>query len=89
MNRFFSKLLPLAALLVLPMMAQAQDTSSSMRGKILDDTGAAVAGAAVVIQDMRTGGERRLQSNDAGTFLATNLAVGGPYRVDGQQRTDS
>ncbi|MDH3351221.1 MAG: carboxypeptidase regulatory-like domain-containing protein [Gammaproteobacteria bacterium] len=81
MNRFLSKLLPLAALLIVPMMAQAQDTSSAMRGRVLDDAGAPVAGAAVVIQDMRTGSQRRLQSNAAGTFLATNLAVGGPYRV--------
>ena len=81
MNRFFGKLLPLAALLIVPMMAQAQDTSSAMRGRILDDSGAPVAGAAVIIQDMRTGSQRRLQSNDTGTFLATNLSVGGPYSV--------
>jgi len=81
MNRFFSKLLPLAALLVVPMMAQAQDTASAMRGKIFDDSGAPLAGASVVIEDLRTGNKRSLQSNNTGTFLATNLAVGGPYRV--------
>jgi hypothetical protein len=81
MNRFFSKLLPLAALLVVPMMAQAQDTASAMRGKIYDESGAPVAAASVVIEDLRTGNKRSLQSNNTGTFLATNLAVGGPYRV--------
>jgi hypothetical protein len=81
MNRFITKLIPLAAILLLPIMAQAQDTSSAMRGRILDDAGAPVAGAEIIIQDMRTGSQRRLQSNDTGTFLATNLSVGGPYSV--------
>ncbi len=81
MNRVISKLLPLAALLVLPMMAQAQDTSSAMRGRILDEAGAPVAGASVVVEDLRTGVQRNYQSNNTGTFLAARLPVGGPYRV--------
>lgn len=81
MNRIISKLLPLAALLVLPLMAQAQDTSSAIRGRILDQMGAPVAGASVVIEDLRTGIDRNYQSNNTGTFLATGLPVGGPYRV--------
>ncbi|MDH3613340.1 MAG: carboxypeptidase regulatory-like domain-containing protein [Gammaproteobacteria bacterium] len=81
MNRVINKLLPLAALLVLPMMAQAQDTASAMRGRILDQMGAPVAGASVVVVDQRTGVARTYTSNDTGTFLAARLPVGGPYRV--------
>ena len=81
MNRVISKLLPLAALLVLPMMAQAQDTASAMRGRILDQEGTPVAGASVVVVDQRTGVARSYQSNDSGTFLAARLPVGGPYTV--------
>jgi len=90
MNRVISRLLPLAALLMLPIMAQAQETSSAMRGRILDQVGAPVAGASVVVEDLRTGLTRNYQSNNTGTFLAARLPVGGPYRVtvNGTQYTD-
>ncbi|MCH8059664.1 MAG: carboxypeptidase regulatory-like domain-containing protein [Proteobacteria bacterium] len=82
-----SKLILLAALLVLPLVAQAQDTSSSIRGRVLDSAGAPVSGASIVVEDMRTNNKRSYQTNRTGTFLATKLPVGGPYRVtiDGSQ----
>jgi outer membrane receptor for ferrienterochelin and colicin len=61
--------------------ALAQDTTSSIRGRISDAQGNPWANAAVVIEDTRTGSVRTLQSNATGTFYATNLPVGGPYRV--------
>jgi outer membrane receptor for ferrienterochelin and colicin len=84
-----SKLLPLAAVLLLPAFAQAQETGSAMRGRILDQDGNPVAGATVVITDERTNQSRTLQSNSTGTFLASNLAVGGPYlvTVNGAEQT--
>ncbi len=59
----------------------AQDTSSAIRGKLLDASGNPIANATVVVQDARTGATRTLQSNSSGTFYAPNLAVGGPYTV--------
>ena len=90
MNRFFSKLLPLAALLLLPIMAQAQDTASAMRGRVLDESGNPLGGASVVVVDLRTGNDRTYQTNASGTFLAGRLPVGGPYRVtvNGTQSVD-
>jgi outer membrane receptor for ferrienterochelin and colicin len=81
MNRVISRLLPLAAVLLLPLLAQAQDTASAMRGRVLDETGNPLGGASVVVVDLRTGNDRSFQTNASGTFLATNLPVGGPYRV--------
>jgi hypothetical protein len=84
-----SRLLPLAAILLLPAFAQAQETGAGMRGRILDQDGNPVAGATVVITDERTNQSRTLQSNSTGTFLASNLPVGGPYvvTVDGSEQT--
>ncbi len=68
-------------LCALPVAGFAQDTTSAIRGKIYDEAGATVAGAMVVVEDTRTGVLRTYTSNDSGAFLATNLGVGGPYRV--------
>jgi len=89
MNKFIIKLLPLAAILLLPAFAQAQETGAGMRGRILDQEGNPVVGATVVITDERTNQSATLQSNSRGTFLASNLSVGGPYlvTVDGAEQT--
>ncbi len=59
----------------------AQDTSSAIRGRLVDGSGNPLVNATVVVQDSRTGATRTLQSNNTGTFYATNLPVGGPYIV--------
>lgn len=59
----------------------AQGTSSGIRGRVTDESGSPLANASVQVIDTRTGASRTLQTNDAGAFYATNLAVGGPYRV--------
>ncbi|MEC8860518.1 MAG: TonB-dependent receptor [Pseudomonadota bacterium] len=59
----------------------AQDMTSAIRGRISGTDGAPQANATIVIEDTRTGATRTLQTNDSGTFYATNLSVGGPYRV--------
>jgi hypothetical protein len=81
MNRSISKLLPLVAVLVLPLFAQAQETASSIRGRVVDASGAPASGATVVIEDQRSGSQRNLTANSSGTFFATNLEVGGPYKI--------
>ena len=81
MKKVFSKLLPLAAIMLLPAFAQAQETDAAMRGRVLDQDGNPVAGAAVVVTDTRNGASRSLQTNSTGTFLANALRPGGPYIV--------
>ncbi len=62
-------------------IGMASETTSAIRGKILDASGNPVAGAVVQVTDARTGVSRTYNSNDAGNFLATKLPVGGPYRI--------
>ncbi len=72
----------LAALVMLaPVASNAQDTTSAIRGKVLNPAGSPVAGATVVVEDTRSGVERTYQTNDGGTFLATRLLPGGPYSI--------
>ena len=68
-------------MLAVPVAGNAQETTSSIRGKVLDASGSVVAGASVVVQDMRSGVDRTYTTNDSGIFLATRLLPGGPYSV--------
>jgi hypothetical protein len=68
-------------LLAVPVAGFTQETTAGIRGKVFDEYGNAIAGATVVIEDMRTGAQRSLTSNESGTFFAAKLAVGGPYKV--------
>ena len=52
---------------------KGQSISASITGAVKDPTGRAVPGAAVTIQNERTGAERRLVSDEAGNFTAPNL----------------
>lgn len=72
-----------AVLLALGFSAElsAQDTTSAIRGKLLDQSGNPLANASVVVLDARTGNSRTLESNNVGTFYASGLAVGGPYAI--------
>ena len=69
------------ALLAVPVAGFAQDTSSAIRGRITDESGNPAANMNVVVEDLRTGIERRYTSNASGAFFASRLPVGGPYMV--------
>ena len=82
-NRWLKPLL-LAALGLFAFAAlpvHAQDTTSAIRGRIIDADGQAIPGAQVVISDQRTGTSSTLQTGAGGGFNAGGLRVGGPYRV--------
>jgi len=68
-------------MLAAPVASNAQDTTSSIRGKIFDQSGTPLSGATVVVEDRRSGVERTYSTNDSGVFLATRLLPGGPYNV--------
>ena len=70
-----------ALLLAIPLTSVAQETTSSIRGKVLDSSGSAVSSASVIVEDMRTGVRRPYSTNANGVFLATRLPPGGPYKV--------
>jgi hypothetical protein len=68
-------------LLAVPVAGNAQETTSSIRGKVLDASGNTMAGASVVVEDTRSGVDRSYSTNSSGLFLATRLLPGGPYRI--------
>ncbi|WP_243315240.1 TonB-dependent receptor [Geothrix paludis] len=70
----------LVALLVAAAPIMAQGVSTQLGGRVLDNQGAGVAGATVVIRNTETGLTRTLQTSAEGRYLATLLPVG-PYTV--------
>jgi hypothetical protein len=73
MTRWILRALALAALAV--GLAAGQDTAS-LTGTVRDSTGAAVAGADIVIKSTATGTVRRVKSNSAGEYVAASLSPG-------------
>jgi len=71
----------LTALLSPYSVVHAQGTDASIRGTITDSGGVAVAGAIVEIRNTATGFLSVARSSDRGRFVATQLPLGGPYRV--------
>lgn len=61
--------------------AFASETTSAIRGVVVDTTGAAVEGASVAITHEPSGSLSIQTTNNEGVFVARNLRVGGPYSV--------
>ena len=70
--------LPLFLLLaaLLPVRAGAQSFNGSIAGKVMDTSGAVVAGADLVLKNMSAGVEVRRKANDAGEYAFRNLMPG-------------
>ncbi len=56
--------------------ARAQIVGGTLSGTITDSSGAAVAGAAVLIHNEETGTERRLRTDSSGHYAAPSLPIG-------------
>ncbi|MDN7136046.1 TonB-dependent receptor [Pseudidiomarina terrestris] len=61
--------------------AVAQDTSASLRGEILGPQGSGAANTKVVIEHVPSGSRTEVTTDNSGTFIASGLRVGGPYRI--------
>jgi hypothetical protein len=70
----------LLTLLMFGIAVQAQSTAGRILGAITDQSGAAVAGASVIVADMQRGTSRTLTTDDAGAFAALGLQPG-TYKV--------
>ncbi len=78
----FKRVAGLAILmLAIPLTSVAQVTTATIRGQVNDYSGAAAVGAAVIVEDLRTGIDHAYTTNGSGVFLATRLPAGGPYRI--------
>ncbi|MEZ5461829.1 carboxypeptidase regulatory-like domain-containing protein [Dokdonella sp.] len=89
MNKRLSKrLLPLMLSSLFAMSgAYAQNTSSSLSGRILDSNGMPVAGATVEIVHIPSGTTRTVVTDAEGRYSAQGLRVGGPFEL--RASTDS
>ena len=84
-TRLNRKLLPLlCASLFAVSGAYAQDTTSGMTGRVVDDKGNPVAGAKVHIVHVPSGTTSLATTDANGRYQAQGLRVGGPYHVDAE-----
>src|SRR4051812_39238036 len=80
-SRIRAKLLPLAIASLLTAPAFAQETSSTISGRVLDAAGQPVANATVQIVHEPSGTTKITQTDAAGRYSAQGLRVGGPFDV--------
>ena len=72
---------PLAATVVLPTVAEAQQITTTITGQVRSEAGQPLADATVTITDTRTGASRQISAGSDGLFSATGLTTGGPYTI--------
>ncbi len=72
------------SLLLFAAAAFAQETSGSIVGRVLDPTGAAIAGAEVTATQTETGMTRKTKSGPDGSYSFLNLPIG-PYQITASQ----
>jgi len=80
-SRIRAKLLPLAIASLLTAPAFAQETSSTISGRVLDAAGQPVANATVVIVHEPSGTTKTTTTDASGRYSAQGLRVGGPFDV--------
>lgn len=78
----FTYLCMLCALLLAGITAQAQVTTASMSGVVVDDQQQPLPGAMVLAVHLPTGAEYGAVTEETGAFRLVNLPAGGPYRVE-------
>ena len=72
---------PIAATVIPAAPSFAQQITTSIQGRVTDDSGAALANATVTVTDTRTGATQTCETNAGGSFSAQNPTTGGPYSV--------
>ncbi|WP_339333304.1 TonB-dependent receptor [uncultured Maricaulis sp.] len=71
----------IALLAAAPAAVHAQQTSSQLRGVVVDASGSPVSGAAITIIHAPSGTASVATTNESGSFVQTGLRVGGPYSI--------
>ena len=64
-----------------PTRVSAQGTDASLRGQVADSTGAAITGAMIEVRNLASGFSAQVRTSDRGRYAATQLPLGGPYRI--------
>ena len=71
-----------AAMIAAPVAAQ--QITSGIEGRVVNETGAGIGQATITVTDTRTGQTSVLTSDNDGSFRIGNLVPGGPYSVTAQ-----
>ena len=78
----FKKILQvLVAIMVVPVMSFAQNTTGSLSGSVKADNGEALIGATVSVLHVPTGTVYKAQTRKSGLFDISNMQPGGPYSI--------
>jgi hypothetical protein len=73
----FQKILGLViAVLMIPLVARAQTTTATVTGSVSDQSGAAIAGATVVLENLQTQVQLKAQTNTSGFYRVAGLSPG-------------
>ncbi len=73
-----------APLLIIPFGTQAQSTTASISGRVLDQNSAAITAALVTLRNLTSNAERSATTGDAGLFRFKEL-VAGRYRLTAEK----
>ena len=71
----------IVAMLLLPVLTFAQNTTGSLTGSVKADNGEILVGATVTVLHVPTGTEYKVQSRKSGAFDISNMQPGGPYTI--------
>ncbi|MEI6190332.1 MAG: carboxypeptidase regulatory-like domain-containing protein [Chitinophagia bacterium] len=71
----------LVAMLMLPVLTFAQNTTGSLSGSVKADNGEVLVGATISVLHVPTGTVYKVQTRKSGTFDISNMQPGGPYSI--------
>ena len=71
----------IVAMLLLPVLTFAQNTTGSLTGSVKADNGEILVGATVTVLHVPTGTEYKVQTRKTGAFDISNMQPGGPYTI--------
>ena len=81
MKKSLLKLLSTVSAMLLAVSAYAQFTTSTLTGRITDESGEPLAGAAVIAIHTPSGSQYFAIANDEGYYTIQGMRPGGPYEV--------
>ena len=82
MKKSLLKLLSTVSAMLLAVSAYAQFTTSTLTGRITDESGEPLAGAAVIAIHTPSGSQYFAIANDEGYYTIQGMRPGGPYKVE-------